>query len=246
MPSPDRPKVPVALPAGIEILGGTAETLGLLLLRPTTTPAAGAALLRVIVPVAPPSRTISDGVTRRSVSTGGGSTTASGAVRITEPSVAVSVTCPTAFPGTIKATMALPAGIVTLAGTGATAGLLLLRLTTIPPAGAIPLRVTVNVDVPPKEIWNWLGVSAVSVGGGGTTVSGAVRLAPARVAMMVVCPGALPEMGTVALVLPAGIVMFAGTEAIAGLLLVRLITAPPTGAMPFRVTVAVAAPPTII
>jgi len=71
-------------------------------------------------------------------------------------------------------------------------------------------------------------------------------LTPARVAVMVVCPSALPVITKVALELPAGIVMFAGTEATAGLLLVRLITTPPAGAILLRMIIAFDVPPKTI
>jgi len=168
-------------------------------------------------------------------------------VRFTAPKVAVNVACPNAFPGTTKVTVALLAGTVTLGGAGETVGLLLARLTTIPPAGATPLRVTVAIDIPPRTIWNGLSVRAVSTGGGGATVSVAVRLTPASVAVIVVCPAAFPgmEMGAL-VVLPAATVTLAGTGATCGLLLVRLTTTPPGGAIPLSVTVAVDVPPTII
>jgi hypothetical protein len=238
--------VAVALPAGIEILAFTLATFGLLLLRLTTIPLAGAIPLRVTVTFAVSPVSIDVGETCTAVSTGGGDTTVSVAVRFTAPKVAVNMACPRAFPGTTKATVALLTGTVTLAGTGETVGLLLVRLTTIPPAGAAPLRVTVAVDVPPRTIWNWLSVRVVSTGGGGATVSVAVRLTPASVAVIMVCPAAIPGMLKVLFVLPAKIVRLAGTVATWGLLLVRLTGTPPAGAIPLSVTVAVDVPPRTI
>jgi hypothetical protein len=62
-----------------------------------------------------------------------------------------------------------PAGIVTLAGTVAAAVRLLASVTTRPPAGAIPVSVTVPVDgVPP---WTDVGFSVSVLGAAGLTVS---------------------------------------------------------------------------
>ena len=80
---------------------------------------------------------------------------------------------------TVKVTLLLPAGTVTLEGTLA-AALLLESVTCAPPAGAGPLSVTVPVDdcVPPVTLVG-LNVSEETVGrGGGITVSEADVLAP--------------------------------------------------------------------
>src|SRR5215469_9044962 len=52
----------------------------------------------------------------------------------------------TVFVLTVKLAVVLPAATVTLEGTVATAVLLLDRVTTVPPDGAGPLRVTVPTD----------------------------------------------------------------------------------------------------
>ena len=52
----------------------------------------------------------------------------------------------TALVVTVKVALAFPAGIVTLSGTEAIAGVLLERETTAPPLGAGPLSVTVPVE----------------------------------------------------------------------------------------------------
>ena len=74
------------------------------------------------------------------------------ALFVTPPAVAETVTEVLDEPGdvvTMNVAELLPGGTVTLAGTLATEGLLLDSATTVPPAGAGPLRVTVPVDVPP-------------------------------------------------------------------------------------------------
>ena len=58
-----------------------------------------------------------------------------------------------------------PAGTVTLAGTPATEGLLLDSATTVPPAGAAPLRVTAPVEELPALTVEGESVSDDSTGG---------------------------------------------------------------------------------
>ena len=53
----------------------------------------------------------------------------------------------TAIVVTVKVAVVRPEAIVTLAGTVATGGLLLVSVRTAPPAGAIELKVTVPVEV---------------------------------------------------------------------------------------------------
>jgi hypothetical protein len=54
---------------------------------------------------------------------------------------------------TVKLVEATPAGMVTLEGTVATAVFELVKVTTVPPDGAIPFSVIVAVDVDdPKEV----------------------------------------------------------------------------------------------
>jgi len=70
---------------------------------------------------------------------------------------------------TVKLAFAAPTGTVTLAGTVATAGLLLESATVTPPTGAEPLRVTVPVEaVPPVTL---AGLRLKEERLGGVTVS---------------------------------------------------------------------------
>jgi len=81
--------------------------------------------------------------------------TVSPADLVTPPYVPEIVTAPEvhAVVNTVKLAFAAPAGTVTLAGTVATAELLLESATVPPPAGAEPLRVTVPVEaVPPVTL----------------------------------------------------------------------------------------------
>lgn len=77
---------------------------------------------------------------------------------------------------TVKVVVDVFAATVTLAGTPATEALLVLRVTTAPPAGAMPLSVTVAVDEVPPVTVTGLTVRLFNVGG--TTVSVAVCVAP--------------------------------------------------------------------
>jgi hypothetical protein len=73
------------------------------------------------------------------------------AVFVTDPSVAVILTEVVAFTGRVGMPIEVldrPTGILIKAGTGARAGLLLLRLMTTPPAGANPVS-----DTTPTSIW---------------------------------------------------------------------------------------------
>ncbi len=64
-----------------------------------------------------------------------------------------------------------PAAIVTLTGAVAIVVLLLARLTTAPPVGAGPLRVTVPVDGEPPLTIVGLSVSELSTAGGGVSAA---------------------------------------------------------------------------
>ena len=90
---------------------------------------------------------------------------------------------------TVKVALVLPPETVTLNGTLATFVSLLDRLTTAPPLGAGPLRVTVPVEEFPPGTVDGLRVSDVTVGrGGGVTlsVSVVVLLKPPEVPVMVI------------------------------------------------------------
>ena len=138
----------LVVPAGMVMLLDTLARLELLR-NCTTTPPAGAGPLRVTVPVAvlPPHTVVGLIVSDWSVTLGEGLTVRV-AVRETPPAEAVIVTLvalETARVETVKVALVVPAGTVTVLGTVATLGLLLLRFTTNPPDGAGAVRVTVPV-----------------------------------------------------------------------------------------------------
>ena len=83
---------------------------------------------------------------------------------------------------TVNVALVAPAGMVTLAGTVATAGLSLERETMTPPVRADPLSVTLPVEGDPPLTLVGFSVSEVRVGpdgGCGVTMSEAVLATPA-------------------------------------------------------------------
>jgi hypothetical protein len=156
----------------------------------------------------------------------------------------------TGLVATAKFADVAPAATVTDAGTWTAAVLPEARLTTAPPGGAGPLRVTVPVDgLPPTTEAESKVKEVRSTGGAGWTVRVAVRLTLLKRAVIVT--GVFASTGTVvaanvAVVAPAATVTEAGTWATAVLLEVRVTTAPPVGAGLSSVTVPVEdSPPSI-
>jgi len=140
---------------------------------------------------------------------------------------------------TVNVAVVAPAATVTLAGTVAAAVLLLVRLTTAPPAGAGPFSVIVPAEeLPPVTV---VGLKVTELGTGVFTVRVALFVAVLYVAEMdaiVVLLTAMLVTVNVAVVAPAATVTLAGTVATAVLVLSATIT-PPAGAAAFRVTVPV-------
>jgi hypothetical protein len=149
---------------------------------------------------------------------------------------------------TVNVALVAPAATVTFAGTCAAAVLLLVSVTTAPPVGAAPFKVTVPVEeVPPVTL---VGLSETLEGSGALTVRFADFVAPLNspemVDVVLAATGVVVTVN-VALVAPAATVTLAGTVAAAVLLLVRATTAPPAGAALLNVTVPVEdAPPVTV
>src|SRR5881296_2214137 len=231
-------KVALAAPAATDTLAGVAAAV-LLLESVTLNPPAGAADVNVTVPCAeaPPVTLVGLTATADSEAGGGGGVTVSVAVLVAPPKAPVTVSeveAATALVVMEKVALIEPAATVTLAGTVATAVLLLDNVTTAPPAGAAVVNVAVPWAAAPPVTLVGLTASADSVagGGGGVTVSVAVLVAPPKAPVTVTgveAATALVVMEKVALVEPAATVTLAGTVATAVLLLDNVTTAPPVG-----------------
>jgi hypothetical protein len=142
---------------------------------------------------------------------------------------------------TVNVVELLPAGTVTVVvDTVATAVLSLAMVTTTPPVGAVVFSVSVALDVaPPIRLFGFKVRLEIC---GGVTVRTAVFCTPLYVAVMVEvawAPTSIEVTVNVAVVAFAATVTVAGTVAAAELLLDSVTTAPPIGAPPFSVTVAV-------
>lgn len=133
-----------------------------------------------------------------------------------------------------------PAETVTEAGTVAAEVLELESVTTAPPAGALPVSVSVAVEgVPPITV---LGDRPTLEFAAGVTVSVAVFVAPPATPVIVTeVEEPTPSVVTVnvAVVAPAATTTLAGTVAAEVFELERVTASPPVGAAEIRVTVAV-------
>ena len=172
---------------------------------------------------------------------GAGAVTVSSAVLATPPKEAEMVAEVDAVTDTVvklNVVLVLPAGTVTLpiAGTLATAVLLLKRVTTAPPVGAAALKVTVPVEDAGPTTLVGLSARAESVtgggGAGGETVSSVVLVTPPKEAEIVMVVDAVTEVVVtvkLAVVEPAATVTLVGAVA-APLLLERVTTVAAEGA----------------
>src|SRR5712691_5335185 len=239
--------VALVAPAGTVTLPltGTLAT-ALLLDRVTTAPPVGAVALKVTVATEelPPTTLVGFSPKPDTVRGGGGAAgeTVSRAVLVTPPKEAEIVTEVDAVTDTVvtlNVVLVLPAGTVTLpiAGTLATAVLLLERVTTAPPVGAAALKVTVPVEDAGPTTLVGLSASVESVtgggGAGGETVSSAVLVRPPKEAEIVMVVDAVTEVVVtlkLAVVVPAATVTLAGTVATTVLLLERVTAVAAEGA----------------
>jgi len=173
--------VALVLPAGMVTLDGTLAA-PLLLESITCAPPAGAGPLSVTVPVedpkGPPTTLFGFNVSDATV---GGVTVseADGVTPSKDTKMLATVATPTGLALTVKVALLLPAGMVTLEGTLATAALLLESVTCAPAAGAGPLSVTVPEDdwAPPVTLVGF-NVTEEALGRTATAVTGSVMVWP--------------------------------------------------------------------
>jgi len=230
-------KVTVLAPAGTVAEAGT-ETFELLLETDTTAPPASAAMSRVAVQVLddPGARVV--GVQAREDSVGSGTSVR---VKVFETPCQAAVSTAGVLVATrtavaVKAAVVDPARTVTDAG-AVSFVLLLETATTAPPAGAIPMRVTLQEEVPGVE--TAAGVHANALSMAGTTVIVEVASPPPPLAVIVAAVLTVTEPACavkVALVASAETVTEAGTVT-AEWLLESPTTRPPVSAVFVRVTV---------
>ena len=141
-----------------------------------------------------------------------------------------------------------PAEIVTLAGTDASDGSALDKVTTQPSAGAGPESVTVPLDVAPLAIVVGENAKVDSVVPDGTTFNTAVCVTPFAFAEMAAKSGAATGwlvMVNVAVVEPSATMTGDDTVAAATLLLITPTDTPPAGAAAVMVIVPVAVAPAL-
>jgi hypothetical protein len=141
------------------------------------------------------------------------------------------VSAVTALVWIVKEAEALPAATVTVAGT-LTAGELLVKLTTAPPGGATPFSITTALVGAPPVIGE--KIDRFFSEGGWTVIETDTdddpRVAVIVTEVAVVTWPSVNEIGAGESAKPSGTVTEAGTGTALGLLLVRLMTAPPAGA----------------
>src|SRR5436190_3320881 len=152
---------------------------------------------------------------------------------------------------TVKVADASPPFTRTREGTTAIAGSELARATSTPPFGADPLSVTVPTEMPPPATFIGSTASARSDSVvGGVTASAALCESPLYEALTLMRADTSVLYVTIAKVpvlTPAARMTLTGTVAIDVSELVRVMTAPPTGAGALRVTTPVAdRPPTTL
>src|SRR5262249_13100675 len=225
-------------PAGTVTLAGT-DAAALVLASATAVPPAGPGPFRAPAPRdgLPPAPVVGSSARRPGTGPTGGV-----AAGCPPPKAGVIVTgmeLVTVLVVMVKVALLLPAKTVTLAGTPATAVLLLESATLAPPASALPLSVTVPVDgFPPTTV---AGLRLTPLAWSGTTVRVADFWTPPNVAVIEAGVGAVPGLVlivNVAVVAPPATVTLDGTVATA-LLLDSGTAAPPGSAALVSVTVPV-------
>src|SRR5262245_8767252 len=253
-------KLALVAPAATVTLAGTVATAVFELDNVTTVPPAGAGALSVTVAVdvLPPVTLVGLSVKEATVTVvAAGGFTVSVADCVTPPAdaeIVTGVVAVTAAVVTVKVALEVPAATVTLAGTEATPVLLLDSVTTVPPAGAGALRVTVPWEVLPPVTVAGLSVSdarAAAGGAPGSTQSVADMTENTTSFCVAVISTGVEEateavvIAKVTWVAPAGTVTLAGTAAAAALLLESVRSVPPAGAGVVSTMLPCAVPPPV-
>lgn len=235
----------VVAPSATVTLAGVVAAAVLLLVKATTVPPAGAAPLRVTVPVDELPPITVEGVRDRLVTVAGGGGAAGFTVKVADlvtefavaemSAVCVAVTVDVEI---ANVTLDAPEGTIAVVGTAATPGFELVSDTAKPPLGAGLVRMMVPVEAEPPSTVDGVSETAERAAGGGgvvgavmvSAVSADELLVPARMLTIWFTPViALVLTVNVALVAPAGTVTLAGTVARVPLTK-RLTTTPPDGA----------------
>jgi hypothetical protein len=239
-------KVALVVPGAIETPAGTVAAVVLLLDRDTAKPPAGAGDVSVTVPCdeAPPV-TLAGFTVRVESDAAAEGVTVRSAVRETPLAEAVMVVVRVTGPARVETgnvPLDSPPWTIIVAGTVAAAVFELDNETTSPPAGAPTERKTVPVTgfPPSTDAGETPSDAGPMGGGGGVTVSVALRVTPPKAPVIVADVDAVTEAVltvNVALKAPAGTVTLAGTAAALVLLLDSVTTAPPEGAALVRLAV---------
>jgi hypothetical protein len=167
-------KEAVVVPAATVTPVGTWAADVLLLDSATTAPEAGAGPLSVTVPVEELPLITDVGLTETPFNTAAVTVNEVLAVVPSVPEILSAVSLATALVAMVNVAVVAPAATVTLAGTCAAATLLLDNVTTAPPAGAGPVRVTVPVDEVPPITEGGLIFTELRLTAGAVTVRPAV------------------------------------------------------------------------